>query len=287
MSKSSVDLSVLFESNALQVSPSESPFLYTSGLIGPYYINTHFLCGGGDRAKEILSFIDVHAEDADFPDQMLAILRQQYEEHSIFRDVIDSMIAHLRSEGIVDGITHVSGGQRRDWFFSPIIGDLLGKPNLYIYNDMRLRDQNGQSVTECPDARVLHVADLLTVGSSYTAKWISALRKVGASLTVSLNVVDREQGGVENLTQGGISRVDSLFHITADLFDEAKQRGLIDEAQHALLLSYACDQFGSMRSFLLEHPDFLERMKGKDRRSKERAERCVDLDLYKLGSVEA
>ncbi len=283
MSQSLVDMSVLFESNALQVSSSDSPFLYTSGLIGPYYINTHFVCGGGEKAKEILSFIDDHAEDPDFPEQMLAVLQEVYASHAIFRGVVDSMVAYVRDAGIAERVTHVSGGQRRDWFFSPIVGELLGKPNLYIYNDLRVRDQAGEAVSDCSGGKCLHVADLLTVGSSYTEKWISALEKIGASLSVSLNVVDREQGGKENLVNGGIPLVHSLFHITGALFDEARERGLIDDAQHKLLSSYAGDQYTSMRDFLLSNPDFLQRMREQDPKSRERANRTAELDLYKLG----
>jgi len=34
------NVSWLFETNALKIAPAEKPFWYTSGLIGPYYINT-------------------------------------------------------------------------------------------------------------------------------------------------------------------------------------------------------------------------------------------------------
>ncbi len=34
----------LFETDAIKVCPAGKPFWYTSGKIGPYYVNTHFRC---------------------------------------------------------------------------------------------------------------------------------------------------------------------------------------------------------------------------------------------------
>ena len=36
-------VSYLFKTNAFKVCSENNPFWYTSGLIGPYFINTHFL----------------------------------------------------------------------------------------------------------------------------------------------------------------------------------------------------------------------------------------------------
>ena len=41
----------LFETNAFRVCPENEPFWYTSGTIGPYYINTHFLYGSEEKGN--------------------------------------------------------------------------------------------------------------------------------------------------------------------------------------------------------------------------------------------
>ncbi|GAE87725.1 hypothetical protein JCM21531_1120 [Acetivibrio straminisolvens JCM 21531] len=53
----------LFETNAIRVCPQDKPFWYTSGTIGPYYINTHFLYGSEEKANKLLAFIDREKEN--------------------------------------------------------------------------------------------------------------------------------------------------------------------------------------------------------------------------------
>ena len=48
----------LFKTNAIKVCEENKPFWYTSGKIGPYFINTHFIYGSEKDATELLSFID-------------------------------------------------------------------------------------------------------------------------------------------------------------------------------------------------------------------------------------
>ena len=58
-------VSYLFETNALRICPDNKPFWYTSGKIGPYYINTHFLYGSEQDAVDLLKFIDSEKENKD------------------------------------------------------------------------------------------------------------------------------------------------------------------------------------------------------------------------------
>lgn len=43
---------------------------------------------------------------------------------------------YIESHINVDEIDYISGGERRDWFFSNIIAYLLGKPHISIYKDL-------------------------------------------------------------------------------------------------------------------------------------------------------
>ena len=43
----------LFQTNAIQVCPEDRPFWYTSGTLGPYYINTHYLYGSKEEAENL------------------------------------------------------------------------------------------------------------------------------------------------------------------------------------------------------------------------------------------
>ena len=51
-------ISYLFSTNAIKFCEENKPFWYTSGKIGPYFINTHFVYGNEKDAVELLSFID-------------------------------------------------------------------------------------------------------------------------------------------------------------------------------------------------------------------------------------
>ena len=56
-------MSYLFETKAIRFCEENKPFWYTSGKIGPYFINTHFVYGNENDAKELLSFIDEQLAD--------------------------------------------------------------------------------------------------------------------------------------------------------------------------------------------------------------------------------
>jgi len=51
-------IAALIQTRALRLAPPGQVFWYTSGTVGPYYIDTHYLCGGQARAEELLGFID-------------------------------------------------------------------------------------------------------------------------------------------------------------------------------------------------------------------------------------
>lgn len=279
-----VDINWLFETKALQVSPADSPFWYTSGLIGPYYINTHYLCGGEQRAKEVLELIDREAENrSSFPAAIRASLEVIEREHQIYRDTL-AALERLAERAIdCDSIQYVSGGQRRDWIFSPLLAARLKKPCLYLYNDLTAINEQGQVVESLDGAVVLNVADLLTVGSSYTKKWIPAVNKLGGALKCALNVVDRNEGAAANLAAEGVQACESLFTIDSGFIDEALERGALDRPQHRMIEEYLADPFESMRAFLKKHPEFIRQaQESKNEKTRDRCALLLKEDPYQL-----
>ena len=112
----------LFETNAVKVCHGNKPFWLTSGKISAYFINTHFVYGNEEEASSLLSFIDDNMKDtAHFPTQLLNKVKTQYENNSIYHHVIDEMVAFIKNTISLDEIDYISGGERRDWFFSNII----------------------------------------------------------------------------------------------------------------------------------------------------------------------
>ena len=50
----------------------------------------------------------------------------------------------------------------------------------------------------------MHIADLITVASSYIRAWIPAIKNLGSDMVWSCSVVDRMQGGHENIEAQGV-----------------------------------------------------------------------------------
>ena len=280
-------VSYLFKTNAFRVCPDNKPFWYTSGKIGPYFINAHFLYGSEESAVEFLSFIDLEKDKKlELPKKILDKTLAQYNSNSIYKEVIDEMVSFIKNNFNVQEIDYVSGGERRDWFFSNIVAYLLGKPHISIFKDL-------SSVVSTPDfsetvvktdlqgKKVLHVADLITVASSYVRAWIPGIQALGAEIVWSIVVVDRMQGGVERLKSLGID-AHSLVQIAPDMFKKAMELGIITEEQNELLNKFYKDPDGTMRQFLVEHPEFLENALKADEKTVVRARLCIEGNLYNL-----
>ena len=272
----------LFKTNAIKVSDPKNPFWYTSGLIGPFYVNTHYLAGGRAVALDLLDMITADPEG--IPEIHVKV-KEIYETHPIFRDVIRKALDLIKTGIDLSRIDFVSGGERRDWFFHSIIAEMLDKPALFIRKDasvwVKEHDDYGQ-VEWIEGANVLHVADLVTIASSYVKVWLPAVKQLGGAITHALNIVDRCQGGGKVLKGQGIDAF-SLSQIDVNLFHTASQRGYITRAQHGMIVDYLRDPFTTMKKFLLETPDFLkESLASDDQKIAARAKLCVSEDPYKL-----
>ena len=280
-------MSYLFETNAIRFCEENKPFWYTSGKIGPYFINTHFVYGNEKDAVELLSFIDeCLADKITLPKKVFEKVLAQYQNNEIYKNVIYTMVKYIEDNIDIAEIDCVSGGERRDWFFSNIIAYLLKKPHISIYKDLStvISDSNFEStevVTSLKNKKVLHVADLITVASSYIRAWIPAIKNLGANICWSCVVVDRMQGGKDKIEAEGIKSL-SLVQVDTELFKKALDMGIINEAQLEMLNGFFKDPDNTMREFLINHPEFLENALQADEKTQKRARLLVDGNLYNL-----
>ena len=273
-------MSLLFETNAFKICEENKPFWYTSGKIGPYFVNTHFLYGSENDANELLDFINEQLATEDktnIPTNIFNKVLQQYETNEIFKTVIDELKTFIEEKIPVENIDYISGGERRDWYFSNIIAYLLGKPHITIYKDLSTVVSTcdfteNTEITHLESKKVLHIADLLNQSSSDVRAWVPVWSTV---------VVDRMQGGSETLTNMGIRSL-SLLQIDETLFNKALELNIINEAGLAMLNDFTKDPDGSMRTFLLEHPEFLENALNSDEKTAKRAKLCIESNLYNL-----
>lgn len=280
-------VSYLFETNALRICPDNKPFWYTSGKIGPYYINTHFLYGSEQDAVDLLKFIDSEKENKDtLPKKVFDKTLNHYNENEIYKNVINEMIEFIKENIDVNEIDYISGGERRDWFFSNIIANKLSKPHITIYKDLSMvvTDSNFEEIinkSEVEGAKVLHIADLITEASSYLRAWIPAIKSLGAEIVWSTVVVDRMQGGKEKLEKKQVKSL-SMINIDEKLFEKALSMNIINDTQFEMLKNFYENPDETMRKFLIEHPEFLENALASDEKTAARAKLCIDSNLYNL-----
>ena len=280
-------VSYLFETNAIRFCEENKPFWYTSGKIGPYFINTHFIYGSEKDAVELLAFIDeCLADKLSLPGKVFERVLKQYQNNEIYKNVIDTMLKYIEDNINVCEIDYISGGERRDWFFSNIIAHLLKKPHLSIYKDLYVvaSDSNfetSESIASLDGKKILHIADLITVASSYIRAWIPAIRNLGSQVCWSCVVVDRMQGGKDKIEAEGVKSL-SLVQVDKNLFKKALDLNIINEAQLSMLDGFFENPDETMKHFLIDHPEFLENSLKADEKTRKRAQLLVDSNLYGL-----
>lgn len=283
-------MSLLFETNAFKVCEENKPFWLTSGTISPYFSNTHFLYGNEKCAQEFLNFIDNQLETVPkdlIPANLFEQVLKQYESNQIYKTVVDTLKEFIESKIDLTVIDYISGGERRDWYFSLIMAYLLGKPHITIYKDLTTvvntcDFEEATPVEKLEGKRILHIADLITMASSYLKSWIPAIKKLDANIVTSVAVVNRLQGGDQVLNNLGIRSL-SLLQINETLFEKAKELNIINESQLEMLKQFAEDPYQSMRDFIVAHPEFLENsLNSSDSKTAKRAKTCKEQNLYNL-----
>ena len=271
-------ISWLFETDAVRVCPEGQPFWYTSGKLGPFYINTQFLYGSEAAANSLLKTIEeaCAGEKLAFYDKVWADISAQLASCPIYAQLID-LLTEAAAKLDVD---FVSGGERRDFFFSMPVARKLGLGHLSIFKDLSCvyTDKDGVSMDAAQvglaGKKSVHIADLITVASSYIRAWIPAVESLGARIAYSLAVVDRDQGGSDILAKAGCP-LTTLVTIKPELFEQAKALGRVTDAQVALVNSFIADPDKFMHDFLVAHPDFLAGEIAKGGKSAQRAELCI------------
>ena len=167
-----------------------------------------------------------------------------------------------------------------------MISYLLDKPHISIYKDLNTvvsdsKFEETKQLDKIDNKKVLHIADLVTVASSYIRSWIPALENVGATMCWSCVVVDRMQGGTEKISEHGILPL-SLVKVNKSLFENALKMNIINEAQQEMLNNFFENPDETMRNFLINHPEFLQDSLNSDEKTAKRAKLLLENNLYNL-----
>ena len=183
---------------------------------------TQFLYGSEAAANRLLGVIEeaCAGDKLAFYDKVWADISAQLESCPIFSQLIDLLCEEAKK---MDA-DFISGGERRDYFFSMPVARKLGLGHLSIFKDLSsvYTDANGVSMPSdqagLAGKKSVHIADLITVASSYIRAWIPAVESLGAKIAYSLAVVDRDQGGSKILADAGCP-LTTLVVIKPELFD--------------------------------------------------------------------
>ncbi len=273
-------IEALFETKAVRVAPENQPFWYTSGRLGPFFINTHFLLENEAAAGEVLKRIEKAIADSKLtaPEEIFDMMLAYYNKGGTFKMVSDK----LAEEASKLDFDYISGGERRDYFFSMMPAYLLKKPHLTIYKDMTSvysESIDGPAVDvkdiDLKGKKALHIADLITEASSYERAWIPVIRGLGSDITDTVAVVDRHQNGREVLKSLGVE-LHALTGINEELFDEAKANGVINDAQKDMIMHFLENPADYMTAFLKANPGFIDAEIAKGGKNKERAELAIE-----------
>lgn len=266
----------LFKTNAIRVAPADTPFWYTSGKLGPFFINTHFLAKDEQTAGDILKLIEEAVADdkQKAPFRIFNAFRNLYEESATYKNCIDSLVEAAKKFDF----DLISGGERRDFFFSMMPAYILGKPHLTIYKDLSsvITDSNFSNIEyDLNGKKVLHIADLITEASSYERAWIPAIRGLGADITDTVAVVDRNQNGRKVLEGLGVN-METLTKVDKGLFDEALDNGSVNKEQYDLVLQFLDDPDKYMKDFIKAHPSFIDEQIALGGKTEQRARLAIE-----------
>ncbi len=270
-----VILQDLLATEALQVCEPGQPFWYTSGLFGPYYINTHFLYGDKEAAADLLQAIEQAArEPLSLPEKIDAMTFERYQKDPVYARVIATAAKRVESFSF----DFISGGERRDFFFSFPVARLLQKDHLTILKDGTAiyTKFSGESLpadrVHLTGKKAFHIADLATEASSYMRAWLPAVRSLGAVMTDTLAIVDRHQEAKAVLAKEQVA-LHSLICFSKEVLAKAQADGLLSPEQVQMIADYTADPIRFVKDFLAAHPNFLTKEIKKGGKTAERAHR--------------
>ena len=267
-------LEQLFTTGAMEFAPADQPFWYTSGMLGPFYINTQYLLGGKETADQFLELIE---QAAHTPERLVELLMprmiDELETNSDFLALMNQAadrIRHLEFDII-------SGGERRDFFFSLPLSHLLRKDHLSIMKDGSTFLTSGETTVANPDLSgktVLHVADIVTQASSFTRQWIPSIRKLGGTIKLAFAILDRCQGGSVALSEQTVELI-TLGQIDRAFLDLAKHSNRLNQSECQTIQTFLDDPTKYMDDFLAGHPEFIDNEIKRGGKTRERAELAI------------
>jgi len=174
-------------------------FPYTSGEIGPYFVQSGVVqCDGRDYLEAT--------------NTMSGIILDSVDKSTLPNSVI-------------------SGGETRDWIFSNPASINLSRlldysvPHVMLYKDGKTVGAN------MVGKQAIHVADLNNEGSSPRKYWVPIIRKAGGTINHIFFYVDRLEGGVQVMQELGLES-HAVVPLDNHAWDYLMENGVVDSHIH-------------------------------------------------------
>lgn len=235
MNATQVLLERLISTNGFSVRKNkhDDVYWYTSGIPGPFYVNTEYIAGekeADNALKKINKILGSNSSKALKVSSIFDLIDSIVESDEGYNTSIEAL-SHFYMSNRNSIPSFISGGERRDWFFSIPIAKKLGIPHITLFKsgDYHVTDFNGNTIEiALENQKVLHVADIINQASSYFERWIPILKNTGVHFSETLTVAVRNIEGFESLKSNNIAVISPLF-VDKSLFNEAYKLGLINE----------------------------------------------------------
>ena len=277
--------SVIFSTKAVSIwNNQKGPvFWYAAGVPGPFYVNTEKLIGAESAEKLLASISKIVAMEVSAEEKssmVETVVMNEYAANETFQKIIATMVHDCRTQ-FGDKYNTISGGERRDWFFSIPFAIESGLDHIYLFKNggihIKPHNNDGQ---KSEDTKILHVADLINNAASYFNSWIPILEKHGLSMMGTACVITRGSAGTDKLCDIGIP-VCSLKTIDKSYFDELHTISLIDKDTTEEIGNYFDCKENWARRYILSKPDLLGN-ETLDAKSKERLKSFLENDPWNL-----
>ncbi|KUO40894.1 MAG: hypothetical protein APZ16_05620 [Candidatus Hadarchaeum yellowstonense] len=182
-------------------------FKLTSGLMSPYYID----------------------------------LRATPSHQELFDLITSAYVAELKSLGL--SFDRIAGVATAGVPIGALVAYKLQKPFLYIRREERTHGTKSliEGVIN-PGDTVLIVDDAVTTGGSLL-KAIEAIRERGGRVEYAMVLVDREQGGAQNLAQKGVKLISLMT--ASRLMQELYRHGFISKEDYEKVIRYIQESKGA------------------------------------------
>lgn len=165
-------------------------FPYTSGEIGPYYVQSAAIIG-----------------NPVFYAQAIVDMARLVQEKKVY------------NQGVI------TGGESRDWVFSLPIAPLLDMPHLMLYKNKKTVGEDNLTRIK---GYATHIADLNNEGSSVKDLWVPQIKALGGTIKDVFFYVDRMEGGNQVVKDMGLNSY-AVVPLNAHAWDYLIQKNFISK----------------------------------------------------------